>query len=561
MEQREFTAWLRSPRESTGIRFAHRDGWDHWPYPRLAGLAGRFAAVYRSEGVREGDVVAILLDTGPEFVAALYAAAAVGAAAAPVAPPPLFGPAAEHTLRIEAVLDNARPTLVVTSTRHRGHTGDRRALIAEEIAEEATSAMTGAGRHTGGRLTGEPVGLLAPAEPDRTVLVQFTSGSTASPRGVRVSEGALATTLSTLGGWLDHTPDTPTASWLPLHHDMGLVGCLLGPVAHQADLWLLPTAEFVRRPLRYLRCFSEHRAALSAMPVFGLDHISARVRPRDLAGADFSSWRVLILGAERIDPDSLRRFHDLLGPHGFDPAAFAPAYGLAEATLAVTGTPAGRGWRSLTVDPATLVPGARVVRADVPAAREIVSCGPPLGRARVRVLDDRGDAVDDGVVGEISVEGPMVASGYVGDSEATGSRLEGSGVRTGDAGFLLDGELFVLGRLGDAMKIRGRTVYAEDLEAVLGHEGARPVVALGSRAARPVVLAVVGTTESGARIERIRSTLDRLGEGASVEVRRVPAARVPRTTSGKPRRRELFRRFLNGELDEAGSTVGELAKP
>lgn len=553
MEQREFTAWLRSPRESAGIRFAHRDGWDHWPYPRLAGLAGRFAEAYRSEGVREGDVVAILLGTGPEFVAALYAAAAVGAAAAPVAPPPLFGPGEEHAVRIKAVLEEARPAVVVTSTRHRGHTGDRRALIAEEIAEE-TTRNAGAGR-------GFTVG---PAKPDRTVLVQFTSGSTASPRGVRVSENALTSTLSTLGRWLDHTPDTPTASWLPLHHDMGLVGCLLGPVAHQADLWLLPTAEFVRRPLRYLRCFSEHRAALSAMPAFGLDHISARVRPRDLAGADFSSWRVLILGAERIDPGSLRRFSGLLGPHGFDAAALAPAYGLAEATLAVTGTPAGRGFRSLTVDPATLVPGSRVAltgsagSAGSDAAREIVGCGPPLGRALVRVLDDHGHAVDDGVVGEIGVDGPMVASGYVGD--ARGSRLEESGLRTGDAGFLLDGELFVLGRLGDAMKIRGRTVYAEDVEAVLAHDGARPVVALGARAARPVVLAVVGTTEPDERIERIRSTLRRLGEGAIVEVRRVPAARVPRTTSGKPRRRELFRRFLRGELDETGGTVGEFAK-
>lgn len=513
MGEQELTAWLSAPRAETGIRFAHRDGWDHWSYPRLAGLSQRFAAAYRALGVADGDVVALLLGTGPELVAALCGAAAVGAAAAPVAPPPLFGRPDEHTARIAGVLGAARPALVVTARRHHGLVGDLPALVAEEVA-------AGPPRH------GDHPAV--PHDPDRVALVQFTSGSSAAPRGIGVSGRALSSMLSTLGDWLGHAPDTVTASWLPLHHDMGLVGCLLSPVARQTDLWLMPAEEFVRRPTRYLDCFSAHGAALSAMPAFGLAHLCARVRPRDLVGADFSSWRVLIVGAERIDPDVLRRCQDLLGPHGFDPATFAPAYGLAEATLAVTGTPARRAWRSVTVDPATLVPGARVVR--VPAGREVVGCGVPLGPARVGVVDDRGARVADGVVGEITVAGPAVTTGGV--------------LRTGDTGFVLDGELFVLGRMGDAMKIRGRMVYAEELELAAGTP--RPVVALGTRAGEPVLLAVVGATETTERVEHVHAVLDRLGEGAAVEVRRLPAARVPRTTSGKPRRRELFRRFLSG---------------
>lgn len=506
MAAQELTTWLEKPRPEAGIRFGLRDGWDHWSYPRLAELTLRYASAYRSMGVGDGDAVALLLGTGPEFVAAFYASVAVGAAAAPVAPPALFGK--DHDARIAATLNILRPTVVVTTGRHQHFARGFPVLATEEIPP--------------GR------GSVVPRDLERTVLVQFTSGSSAAPRGIRVSDRALTTTLSMLGTWLDHTPDTATASWLPLHHDMGLVGCLLGPIAHQADLWLLPPEEFIRRPARYLRCFSEHGAELSAMPAFGLDHLCDRVRPRDLAGADFSSWRVLIVGAERVDPHALRRFQDLLGPHGFDPATFAPAYGLAEATLAVTGTPAGKGWRSVTVDPATLVPGARVSLMDT--GREVVGCGVPLGSTKVRVIDDRGAEVT-GVVGEITVAGPTVATGEL---------------HTADAGFVLDGELFVLGRMGDAMKIRGRMVYAEELELATGTP--RPVVALGTRAGEPMLLAVVGATETAERVEHVHAVLDRLGEGAEVAVRRVPAAHVPRTTSGKPRRRELFRRFLGGEF-------------
>ncbi|WP_199434078.1 AMP-binding protein [Qaidamihabitans albus] len=536
----DLTAWLRAPAADRGVRFAHRDGWDHWSYPRLAGLTRRFAATYRSMRIGDGDVVALLLGTGPEFVAAFYAAAVVGAAAAPVAPPPLFGDDGEHSARIAAALRTATPAVVVTGARHRAHAAALPTVIAEELLAERNEE-------------GASTGVAVPHDSARIALVQFTSGSVAAPRGIRVPCSALTTTISQLGTWLGHTPELATASWLPLHHDMGLVGCLLSPIAHSADLWLLPTEEFIRRPSRYLRCFGEHGAALSAMPAFGLEHVAARVRPRDLDACDFSPWRVLIVGAERVAAGALRRFGDLLRPYGFDPAAIVPAYGLAEATLAVTGTPMLRGWRSVTADPATLVPGSRV-REGPRRGTEIVSSGPPLAPTRVRVVDDDGHAVNEGVVGEIVVESPTVAAGYTAGQGIAGSRLDGATLHTGDAGFLLDGELYVLGRLGDAMKLRGRTVLAEELEAGLAEGGSRPVIALGPRAGEPVLLAVVGATEPAERVRDIRAVLARVGEGAEVAVRRVPAARIPRTTSGKPRRRELFRRFLAGELDEVAGT-------
>ena len=356
-----------------------------------------------------------------------------------------------------------------------------------------------------------------------------------------------------------------TASWLPLHHDMGLIGCLITPVVDGSDVRLLAPEEFVQRPLRYLRCFAAPPAGsgaeLTAMPSFGLRYVARRVRPDALAGLDFTGWRAVIVGAERVSAEALERFHALLGPFGLSRRALLPAYGLAEATLAVTGLPVAEEWSAVRVAPATLGLGAEV--ATDAGAPPLVGCGRPLAGVEVTVTGEDGAPLPDGHVGEIEVRSPALMAGYqrpagAGEESRSLTELAGGALRTGDAGFVRDGQLHVLGRLGDSMKVRARAVFAEDLETALAELGLPPhriAVALGVRGGTPTAVAVLerGRAEW---VPQVESLLRRGAEGAEVVVAQGPPGTIPRTSSGKPKRRELWRAFLAGRLGPLADAAG-----
>ncbi|HEU4421791.1 MAG TPA: AMP-binding protein [Pilimelia sp.] len=528
-------SWLESPSTDQGIRFASPDGsWDFWSYARLAGLAQHTAWALREAGVRDGDVVAVVERSGPAFVGALFGTLLAGAVATPVAPPMTFRDPDAYADHLTGLLSTARPALVVC---HPGVTG--------VVAPAAATAGVRLAR-TDDLLAGVDAPPRPPGRPPADLaLVQFTSGTSGRVRGVRVGHTALAANVAAIQRWLGMGPDDPTASWLPVHHDMGLVGCLLAPVVTGSDLWLMPPEEFVRRPLRYLRCFGEYGARLTALPTFGLAHVVRRVRPEDLVGMDFTRWRAIIVGAERVVPETLERFVALCGPAGLARRAMLPAYGLAEATLAVTGLPLAEQWSA--VEP--------------PGQAPVVGCGRPLHGVEVTVVDDAGVAVPDGQAGEIVVGGASVGAGYQG-----GAGFPGGRVHTGDAGFLRDGQLFVLGRLGDSLKIRGKGVFAEDLEALLvtglGVPAGRVACLLGLDRGRATAVLVF----EHARPEWARgaeAVVRRTVEGARVVTADVPAGTVPRTSSGKPRRHLLWRSFLAGELAPARdlTAVGDGTPP
>jgi acyl-CoA synthetase (AMP-forming)/AMP-acid ligase II len=506
----DLLGWLDRPDSGRGIRFAAPDGtWDLWTYTRLAALVRRSAAALRQAGVRPGDVVTIVEPTGPRFVGLLFGSMLAGAVASPLAPPPAFGDRDRYGQHLHGVLATAVPRLVVHDP------------TLPEVG--ALCRAAGVGAVESQALLHSASGT-APAEPGEIALLQFTSGTSGRVRGVRVPPTALAANVAAIARWLRMTPDDATASWLPVHHDMGLIGCLLAPVATGSDLWLMSPGDFVRRPLRYLECFGRQGTRLSAMPAFGLDHIVRRVPADRLAGMDLSAWRALILGAERIPAPALDAFLRLCGPAGLRREALLPAYGLAENTLSVTGLPLATGWRA-------------VEHAGTP----VVSCGRPLTGVRVRVVDEAGGPVPEGQVGEIVVGGTSVAAGYAGS--AGRSTFRHGELHTGDAGFLQDGELFVLGRWGDSVKVRGRTVFAEDVDAavhaacrapagriaaLLGQVGDEPQVVLVLAHPRPEWPALA---EAAAR---------EVAEGTAVRTVVVPAGAIPRTSSGKPRRRQMW---------------------
>lgn len=544
-------SWLFSPSSERGIRFASDDGsWEFWSYARLAAAARRVSHGLTRIGVRANECVCLLDVASPELIAALFGVMAAGASACLLPPPEAFQNAADYSDALAARLRSVNPSLLAVANRN---------LLPSDTEKACARIVTFAELSEAARQTHrEPA-------PERTppdiALVQFTSGSSRRGRGVKISLSALEGNVAGIRGWLEWTSADPIATWLPLHHDMGLVGCLITPVVAQADIALFQPRQFVRRPLRFLRCFGADGAVLTAMPNFALDYLVRRVRPDMLEGLDFSRWRGIVVGAETVRSDSLAAFHRLLGPFGLPQSSLLPAYGLAEATLTVSGLPLRQGWLEKTLDPAAMAPGRPIQPPrDAEYGTAVVGCGAPLAGIEVRIEDESGRQLSDGHVGEIVVTRGALFSGYLGDepgSEAPDvhTRLVNRALCTGDMGFSFQGQLFVLGRLGDSLKIRGRVLFAEELEAALVRAGiasSRVAALLGWHAGRPAIVLVLEAPKPG-WIETAETVGRRRAEGISVHVLEVPLGTIRRTTSGKPRRRELFRMFLTAGLPRLAS--------
>lgn len=544
MSSRLSLRWLDDPVSGSGLRCFQPDGsWAFYSYPLLARRCHLIAGGLVRAGVRRNDRVVVISGSGPDFVAAFFGVLSAGATVSVVAPPlPLQSAGyAEHVM---TTLSAVTPSAVVADPSVREHLTQvlgRRVPVPvhspDELAED------------GDRLAGR-----APAD---IALIQFTSGTGGRPRGVRIPFDALEANTAAIRGWLRAGPADEWASWLPMHHDMGLIGCLVTPVTGGNGLWLTRPEDFVRDPMHYLRCFGAGTATITATPGFGLERIVRKVSPRDLDGLDFSSWRAIVVGAERVDPEVLGRFDRLLAPHGLAGTALVPAYGLAEATLAVTGVPVGRGWVDTEVRADSLAIGRSTVPAQGPSQR-VLGCGLPIGDMSVRVVDEAGAPLPDGFLGEIEVRGGSVGAGYLDDSDGAATNLTDGVLSTGDAGFLLHGELYVLGRVGDSVKVRGRSIFAEDVEQQLRKTGAPPhrlAVVLGERRGVPVAIVVLEDPEKK-WIEHAAQLMRSCCAGARVSVVAAPAGTIPRTPSGKGRRRELWCAFVAGDLDGIRMTTG-----
>ncbi|MGN6257342.1 MAG: AMP-binding protein [Solirubrobacterales bacterium] len=550
MERRGLLDWLEDPRAGHGLRFAEDGGgWSPWEYPRLArATLAQAERIVQGRAQREG-VVSIVTGSGPGFVAAFMGALAAGNTPSPLSPPGFGADPAEYVERMAAALRVAAPALVLADEALLGLVG--------EAARRA-----GLGHEPQALAAGETEAAPSRAAPAELALLQFTSGSTGQPRGVRVTWENLEANVATIGRWLGLGPEEATATWLPLYHDMGLIGCLLTPIVNQTDVWILRPEQFVADPARWLGCFGSLGASLTASPTFGFAYAARKVGEEALAEMDFSSWRVAIVGAERVDPVVLGRFAERLRPHRFSPAAFLPAYGLAEATLAVTGLPPGSGARAIRPEWDEAQSGKRL-RVAAEASLEqcaegeagagwLVGCGPPHPGTAVAIVDEEGRELPPGHVGEIVVRGEAVAAGYEGESAAHATRFEDGAVHTADAGVLLDGELFVVGRLGDAISARGRTVFAEDVEtrlsAVEGVRSGRCVVLAGAHEGTERVVAVV-EGEPGAWAAAVAAVIrSQVGSDVAVEVWAGDRGTIMRTSSGKPRRRPMWEAFCEDRL-------------
>lgn len=520
-------SWIDEPSRDGGVRFARAsDEWEFWSYDRLSDLVRRTADAVVAAGVGPDSVVSLIQRSGPHFVGSLFGVMLAGATPSPLAPPMAFQHPDIYDEHVAGAFKSLRPRCVLVD--------DDLVSRIEPIAARSDTAIVSVEA-----LLADVAERDTRRSPADAALVQFTSGSSGRARGIRVSAAALTANLGAIHEWLGMTRDDATATWLPVHHDMGLIGCLLAPIVLQGDIWLLQPEQFLRSPLRYLRCFGAGPARLTAMPTFGLEHIVRRVRPDAVRDLDFSEWRTLIVGAERVDVRVLESFHALLGPAGFRRRIFAPAYGLAEATLAVTGLP-------MEEEPA--------VRAATPGLGQddlAVGCGVPLRGVTVTIERDDGTDASDGEIGQIIVAGASVADGYVSNASSTSmTRFEGRVLQTGDAGYVEDGQLYVVGRIGDSIKVRGKAVFAEDVEVALRSAGipaARAAVLLGHVGDVPTAVALLEqpTDEWKAHAG---ATLRTRVDTARVVVIDAPRRTIERTSSGKPKRRVLWQSYVNGSL-------------
>lgn len=535
--------WVDAPDPQRAINTLQSDGsWRSHPYPQLAREVRRTAAALRESGLRSGDVVNLVLSEPIPFITAFMGTLAAGLTPSPLATPLAFRAADRYVAHLAAVFHAARPSAILTDAA-------LGALVDRAVA--AVGERTRVLRH--GEYDADARDLAVPVARSASdlALLQFTSGSTGTPKGVRVGWDNLTANVAAIRSWLRWGPQDVFASWLPLYHDMGLVGGMITPVASGTDLWLMTPDQFVRSPLRWLECFGRHGATLTTAPSFGYAYTARRVGPQQIEEFDFTAWRVAILGAERIDPAAAAAFTALTAPRGFDPRALIGAYGLAEATLAATGSPAGTGSRLVRIKDVALAFGEPVVvhaSATLGADRVggsgwLTGCGVPMAGAEIRVVDEAGAELPAGAFGEIRFSGTSLTRGYLTAEGATD--FDPAGFDTGDAGFVLDGELFVVGRIAESMKVHGAAVYAEEAEAALGElDGSvdgRYAVVFGTAGTTQLAVVFVEEPLDGQWAPRAAERLSILTSGVpQVLVLAGRRGGIPRTSSGKPRRRLLW---------------------
>jgi len=567
------------PSGVTFVDLAERETVLSWR--EVALRAGAAAAAYRAWGVRRGDRVAIVLRTEPAFLDAFFGAWLAGAVPVPLYPPVRLGRMEEYLAATARMLTVSGAALVVSG-------GGTRRLLGEAV-ERAAPPL---GCRDAAELVaaGEAARIWEDGAPHDLGLVQFSSGSTVDPKPVALTHAALEAQADALVALCAPTADDVLVSWLPLYHDMGLIGGLLTAMSYPGPLVLLAPEHFLARPALWLRALSRHRGTISVAPSFAYAYCADRVKEAELSGCDLSPWRLALNGAEPVSPEAMRRFGARFAARGFDPGALVPVYGLSEAALAVTfSRPRPRSAAGQAGAAGEVAAAAASVRLDpvalardgavVPGLREVASVGTPIPGVEVVVKDAEGRPLGDDRLGRILVRGPSLMREYLGDPAATARALAGGWLDTGDLGFVHGGQLYVHGRAKDVVMVRGANHAPEEFEAALaGVAGLRPgcAVALGyapeggdgeallilAERARERGSEVAGEAEGEAGGDEAvvaaaaRAVLERTGLSPQA-VRLLAPGTLPRTSSGKLRRQEALRRYLAGALS-APAPVGPL---
>jgi acyl-CoA synthetase (AMP-forming)/AMP-acid ligase II len=508
-----------------------------------------------------GAPVIVIFENGPEFATAFFGVLLAGMIPVPF-PPRGFtsGGKDEYEHRLRLVARDCQPALILVS-------GSFQSKFVEQMpsappVHSLTEIMCRSPRFQDPRWSA----------PGDTALIQYTSGSTGSPRGVELTHRNLLANVAAIGTAVGASDDDVGVSWLPLFHDMGLIGSFLFTLGWGMPLVLLTPREFMLKPASWLWAISRFRGTLSPAPNFAFRLCVSRITEAALAGLDLSSWRVAFNGAETVQVATVRDFVNRYRAMGLREDAIWPVYGLAENSLAVSFPDPRAPFVVDRVERNALESERRAVPAhSAYAVREIVSVGRPLTGQRVRIRGPEDDSLPDRSIGQIEVSGPCVMKGYYGNPGATAEALTRDGwLRTGDIGYLAGGALFVVGRDKDVIKRHGAGLDAADVEAAAMQvltTSAACVAAFGTATAETgtenLVLAVETAHIQQQELEALKRALaqrlmDRCRTRAD-EIIFVKPRTIPRTTSGKVRRAETRRRYLEGSLARIDISLDEVS--
>jgi 1-acyl-sn-glycerol-3-phosphate acyltransferase len=522
-------------------------------YASLYASARRRAAAIQALGVRPGDNIALMLPTGRDYLDCFFGVLLAGCVPVPIYPPARLSQIEDHLRRHARMLDNAGTPLLITVHEARQIArllraqvpALRRVVTPSDLDADASELIL---HERGG---------------DDTAFLQYTSGSTGDPKGVVLTHAHLLANIRAMGETLEADSTDVFVSWLPLYHDMGLIGAWLGSQYYAVPLVLMAPTAFLTSPVRWLRAIHRHRGTLSAAPNFGYELCLRRLSDDELDGLDLSSWRVAANGAEPVSPHTVRAFTERFGRYGLRRSAMMPVYGLAEAAVGLAFPPLDRGplIDRIQRDALLTLGEAQPASGDVDSL-EFVACGSPLPGYQIRIVDDSGRELPDRRQGRVEFTGPSATSGYYRNTEATRRLIHGVWLDTGDMGYLAGGDLYLTSRAKDMIIRGGRNLHPHELEEAVGQlDGIRAgcVAVFGTRdtasgTERLVVVAETRETDPE-RLDALRAqvndvAVDVLGMPPD-DIAMMPPHTVLKTSSGKIRRSAVRDRYESNKLGEA----------
>lgn len=529
-----------------------------YSYVSIERVSAKFGAALRALGLKKGDRVALILPTNEDFVMTFYGALRVGVVPVPIYPPLGLG-------QLQGYLDNTTHIVARSGAKALVTSGQIKRLLgtvqagAPELREIVTIETL---RESNAPFVPEII------TPDDVAFLQYTSGSTSQPKGVTLTHGNLMANVKCI---MEHglgiNDDDVGISWLPLFHDMGLIGFVLAPLVYKTPIAFLPPLLFLKRPVSWFQAFTKYSGSIAYAPNFAYALCTKRVKESDLEGLDVSRWRIAGCGAEPIRPETLETFANMFSKVGFHKEALLPSYGMAESSLAIAFTERDKGMQTIGVHGSKLWSEGRaeIVPEDHEAAIRLVSCGIAFPDHQIAIFnpEDSGDdkPLAPGEVGEIRIKGPSVMPNYWDDQEKTAAVFAGSYLRTGDLGFLWENHLYICGRQKEVIIINGRNYYPQDIEWEASHvPGVRKgnVIAFGSRDAsgdkEKVVVAYERQEGAVVETQAITAEIRRkvlVVVGITVDdVVELAAGVLPKTSSGKLQRAKARALYETGELIE-----------
>lgn len=521
-------------------------------YAALRDGAAAVAAGLRERDLRPGQTVAIMLPTGRDYFYSFYGVLMAGGIPVPIYPPMRVSQIEEHLRRHGRILANAGAVFLITFAEVKPAAQLLRMQVENLHTVIGVEELTAAA-------AGSATGMAAfPAQAQDIALLQYTSGSTGNPKGVILTHANLLANLRAMGNAMGVSSADVFVSWMPLYHDMGLIGAWLGSLYYGMPLVVMSPLMFLTRPERWLWAIDRHRATLSGAPNFGYELCLQRIQDRDIEGLDLSTWRLAFNGAEPVSPDTITRFHKRFSRHGFRVEAMAPVYGLAESSLGIAFPPPGRAPVIDRVQRKVFMLDGRAWPADTDDvnALRFVACGRPLPGHQIRIVDGTGHEVAEREEGRLEISGPSVTSGYFRNPEETRRLFHDAWLDSGDLAYMAGGDVYLTGRVKDVIIRAGRNIYPHELEEAVGNiPGIRKgcVAVFGSQphaSTTEKLVVLAETREAGAEAQaRLRAAVNATVMGLigtlPDEVVLAPPYAVLKTSSGKVRRaasRNLYER-------------------